>query len=98
MCGIYSKKGRTAEDAVLHQVLAYDIARQKRALLIVVSVDALQCYDRVSHAMAALTLRASKVPKSSVNCMLKPIREMEFYIRTAYGESESYAGGKEELK
>lgn len=27
---IYSEKGRTAEDAVLHQVLAYNIARQKR--------------------------------------------------------------------
>ena len=37
---IYSKKGRTAEDGVLHQVLAYDIARQKRAPLIVASVDA----------------------------------------------------------
>ena len=48
--------------------------------------------------MTTLTLQAFKVPKSSVNCMLKPIREMEFYIRTAYGESETYAGGKEELK
>ena len=37
---IYSEKGRTAEDAVLHQVLAYDIARQKRTPLIVALVDA----------------------------------------------------------
>ena len=62
------------------------------------SVDASQCYDRVAHAMAALTLRASKVPKSSVNCMLQPLRDMEFYIRTAYGESDTYAGGKENPK
>lgn len=95
---IYSEKGRTAEDAVLHQVLAYDIARQTRAPLIEASVDASQCYDRVAHAMLALTLRASKVPKSLVNCMLQPIRDMEFYIRTAYGESKTYVGGKENPK
>ena len=39
---IYSKKGRTVEDAVLHQVMAYDIARQKQTPLIVTSVDAAQ--------------------------------------------------------
>ena len=35
---VLSKKGRTAEDTVLHQVLVYDNARQKRALIIVASV------------------------------------------------------------
>ena len=95
---IYSEKGKTSEDAILHQVLAYDIARQTRAPFIVASVDAAQCYDRIAHAMAALTLRASKVPDSSVHCMLQPIRDMEFYIRTAFGESESFVGGKDVLK
>ena len=95
---IYSEKGKTAEDAILHQVLAYDIARQKRAPFIVASVDAAQCYDRIAHAMAALTLRASKVPDSSVHCMLKPIREMEFFIRTGFGESATSVGGKHVLK
>ena len=37
---IYSKKGRTAEDAVLHQVLVYGIARQKQAPLGMASADA----------------------------------------------------------
>ena len=83
---VFSKKGRTTEDAVLRQVLAYDIARQKRAPIIVASVDAAQWYDRVAHTMVALTLQASKVPESSVEYMLQPIRDMEFYIRTAYGE------------
>ena len=48
--------------------------------------------------MMALVSRAGKVPKSSVNCMLQPLQEMKFYIHTGYGESESYAGGKEEVK
>lgn len=67
---VYSKNEQTAEDPVLYQVLAYDITRQKRVLLIMTSVDAAQCYDRLAHTMAALTLRAFKVPKSSVKCML----------------------------
>ena len=85
---IYSEKGRTAEDAVLHQVLAYDIARQTRAPLLVASVDASQCYDRMAHSIAGLTLQASGVPPSSVRSMLKPIREMEFFICAAFGESD----------
>ena len=56
-------------------------------------VDTAQCYNRIAHAVAALTLRASKVPESSVRCMLQPIRYMEFYIRTAFEESETFAGG-----
>ena len=51
---IFSKKERTAEDVVLAQVLAYDIAWQKRAPFIVASVDAVQCYDRIAHSIAAL--------------------------------------------
>ena len=39
-----------------------------------------------------------KVPESSVKRMLQPICDMEFYIRTAYGESTSYVGGKENPK
>ena len=72
---IYSEKGRTAEDAVLHQVLAYDIARQTRALLIVASVDAAQYYDRIAHLIVDLTLQASGVPEYSIRCILKPIAE-----------------------
>ena len=95
---IYSKKGKTAEDAILQQALLYDIARQLRRPLLVASVDAAQCYDRIAHATAALTLRAYKVRKSSVECMLAPIQSMEYYLRTGYGESSTYSGGAEDPK
>ena len=48
--------------------------------------------------MVALMLQASKVPKSSVKCMLQPIWDIELYICTAYRESVTYAGGKENPK
>ena len=95
---IYSAKGKTSEDAILHQVLMYDIARQLRRPLLVASVDASQCYDRVAHAMAALILRAYKVRQSSVMGMLQPIQCMEYYLRTGFGESTSFSGGKHDKK
>ena len=70
---IYNEKGRTAEDAILQQVLMYDIARVTKRPLVVAQVDAAQCYDRVALAMAALTLRAFKVHNSSVLGMLQPL-------------------------
>ena len=39
---IYSEKGKTSEDAILHQVLIYDLARQLCLPLPVASVDASQ--------------------------------------------------------
>ena len=47
---IYSEKGKgkTAEEAILQQVLLFDIARQLRRPLLVASVDTAQCYDRIS--------------------------------------------------
>ena len=95
---IYSEKGKTAEDAILHQVLLYDVARQLRRPMLVASVDASQCYDRIAHATAALTLRAYKVKQSSVVTMLHPIQNMEYYLRTGFGESSTFFGGSDDKK
>jgi hypothetical protein len=53
---IYSEKGKTPEDAILQQVLVYDTAWKWRRPLLVASVDAAQCYDRIAHTVASLTL------------------------------------------
>ena len=95
---IYSSKGKTAEDAILQQVLLYDIARITKRPLLVAQVDAAQCYDRVALAAASLTLQAFNVPNSAVQSMLRPLHNMEFFLRTGFGQSESYFGGKEDGK
>ena len=92
------RKEKTPEDAILQQVLVYNIARQLRRPLLVASVDAAQCYDRIAYAVASLTLRAYKVRQSSVASMLTPIQSMEYYLRTGFGESTTYSGGKEDPK
>ena len=95
---IFNEKGETTEDAILQQVLLYDITRQLKQPLVVVLVDAAQWYDRVAHAMTALTLRAYNVRQSLVMRMLQPIQNMEYYLRTEYGESTTYSGGKGDKK
>ncbi|KAL7459566.1 hypothetical protein ACHAWC_011573 [Mediolabrus comicus] len=95
---IYSEKGRTAEDAILQQVLMYDIARMSRRPLLVAQVDAAQCYDRVATAVSSLTLQAFKTPKSSVLTMLRPLHNMEFFLRTGFGQSSTFFGGKHDGK
>ena len=95
---IFSKKGKAADDAILQQVLVYDITRQLKRPLMVALVDAAQYYDRVSHTMTALTLRAYMVRQSSVMGVLQPIQNMEYYSRTGYGESTTYSGRKGKKK
>ena len=95
---IYSEKWKTAEDAILQQVLLFDIVRQLRRPLLVAYVDAAQCYDRIAHATAALTLQAYKVRQTSVASMLTPIKLSEYYLRTGFGESKTYSGGAEDPK
>ena len=58
---IYSEKGKTPEDAILQQVLVYDIAWQLMRPLLVASANTAQCYDRIAYTVASLTLRAYKV-------------------------------------
>ena len=95
---VYNEKGRTADDAVLQQTLVYDISRITKRPLVVAQVDAAQCYDRVALAAAALTLRAFKVPHSAVYAMLHSLHTMEFFLRTGFGQSDDFFGGKEDGK
>ena len=51
---IFSERNGMADDGALTKVLFYDIARQLRIVAAVGLVDASNCYDRVTHAIASL--------------------------------------------
>lgn len=55
----------------------------------------MNCYDRVNHSYAALTLQAFGVPQSAVLTMISALSHMQFSIRTAFGESPVLYGGSE---
>ena len=95
---IFSERNRTADDGTLSKVLFYDLVRQSRRPAGVSSVDADNCFDRIAHAMASLIFQACGVTANSATTMLSMIQEMQFFLRTAFGDSTTAAGSTFEIK
>jgi hypothetical protein len=95
---IFSEQNRTADDGGLAKTLFYDIARQMRTPAAIASVDASNCYDWIAHAMASLIFQSFGVESTTVSAMLGTIQEMKFFLRTAYGDSKTFAGSSIKIK
>eukprot|EP00956_Cyclotella_meneghiniana_P029293 scaffold70426_cov59-Cyclotella_meneghiniana.AAC.4 len=95
---IFSERQRMADDGAVSKVLFYDIVRQLKRPAGLASVDAANCYDRVSHAIASLVFQAFGTPVSACESMLTAIQEMKFFLRTAFGDSDKSVGAKVHLK
>jgi hypothetical protein len=78
--------------------LFYDIAHQARTPAAIASVDASNCYYWIAHAMASLIFQSFGVKSTAVSAMLETIQEMKFFLRTAYGDSKTFAGSSIEIK
>jgi hypothetical protein len=51
---VFSKRNRMADDGTLTKMLFYDVTHQARVPVVIASIDASNCYDRIAHAMALL--------------------------------------------
>ena len=91
---IFSEKQRMAEDGILSKVLFYDISRQLRAPAGLASVDAANCYDRVAHAVVSLVFRAVGAQLPMTLTMLTAIQQMQFFLRTSFGDSDRAVGAR----
>ena len=49
---VYSERGKTADDGTLDKVLFEDVVRQTRLTAGLALVNAANCYDSVTHAIA----------------------------------------------
>ena len=95
---IFIEKNRTADDGTLCKTLFYDITRQARVPAAITSVDASNCYNRIAHAITSLVFQAFGVPASAIKTMLGAIENMKFFLRTGFGDSKSFAGGRVGVK
>jgi hypothetical protein len=95
---IFSEKQRMADDGAVAKCTFYDIVRQQKRPAGLASADAANCYDRVAHAIASMVFQAFGTPPSACVSMLKAIQEMQFYLRTAFGDSKESVGAKIHLK
>jgi hypothetical protein len=55
--------------------------------------DFADCYDRIAHNIAAISLQAWGVPQPAINILLKTMETMRFFLRTGFGESKQSYGG-----
>ncbi len=95
---IFSKKNPMANDGGLAKMLFYDIIRQRHSATTIALVDASNCYDRIAHAMASLIFQSFGVKSTAVSAMLETIQEMKIFLRTAYGDSKTFAGSTIKIK
>eukprot|EP00804_Cyclotella_cryptica_P008593 CCRYP_007565-RA/>CCRYP_007565-RA protein AED:0.48 eAED:0.48 QI:0/-1/0/1/-1/0/1/0/203 len=91
---IFSEKQQMAEDGILSKVLFYDISRQLKAPAGLASIDAANCYDRVAHAVASLVFRAVGAQLPMTLTMLSAIQQMQFFLRTSFGDSDRAVGAR----
>ena len=95
---IFSEQGKTADDGSLAKILIYDTVRQSRCTAALSSIDAANCYDSITHAIASLVFQSFGVPVNAVESMLTTIQEMRYFLRTAYGDSKDYKGSTISVK
>eukprot|EP00956_Cyclotella_meneghiniana_P026049 scaffold55510_cov37-Cyclotella_meneghiniana.AAC.1 len=95
---IFSERMREATDGGMSKKLFYDIVRQLRRPAGIASVDAANCYDRVAHAISSMVFQAFGTPAEACTSMHSAIQEMQFFLRTAFGDSKESVGARVDLK
>ena len=88
-----SLQGKEAIEVAIGRRLTADLSRQRRTPLAMSSVDAQTCYDRMVHSVTSICCQRWRVPIWAITSMLTSIQLMKFYIRTGFGDSETYYGG-----
>ena len=88
----YAKKGSNCIDAALVKILYFEHLRFRKLNGTVVMNDLMQCFDRMAHPVSALATRRLGVPPMIVRSMVKSLTRMKHFVRTAYGDSDSFYG------
>ena len=57
--------------------------------------DASRCYDRISHAIAILTLMSFGVPHLICKVLFQTLQQAKHHIQTGFGRSEAVYGKKD---
>ncbi len=95
---IFSKNKHLTDDRTLAKMLFYDIVQQARLLAGISAVDADNCYDCIAHPIASLVFQALGVPKEAAASMCSTIQNMQFNLRTGFGDSAESAGATGYIK
>jgi hypothetical protein len=95
---IYSKKNWMVDNGTLTKTLFFDTVRQARASAALASVNASNCYNRIAHAIASLVFQAFGVLESAIESVLGPIKSMNIFLHTGFGDSKRFASSDVSIK
>jgi len=95
---VFSENQHMADDGILTKLLFHYISRQLCAPLALALVDATNCYDSISHAVASFIFRPFSMTLPMTLSMLTAIQQMQFFLRTAFGDSKTVLGSWVQLK
>ncbi len=76
-----------AIDGVMTRTFADDKVRVYHYTTARASVDLGDCYDAVDHSVASIAMQAYHVPYKMVHMMLKVLQQMQYYLRTGFGQA-----------
>lgn len=88
-----SRKNKSSIQHAFNKRCILDHIRQYRKKAIYCANDARSCYDRILFLVAYLTLRIYGVPREAAYCSIDTLCQMKHYIRTVYGDSDSFYRG-----
>ena len=86
-----------ATDVVLTKRLTLDTFRLAKEPAAITSTDVANCYDRMVHSFITMSARRLGTSMSVLLALLRPIQESRHFIRTAYGDSKTFYGGRREI-
>jgi hypothetical protein len=89
----FAKRGSQASHGVLASGLFCDVACALHKTSVIESMDLANCYDAVAHPIAIITLQSFKVREVMVAMMLYVLETMQWFLKTAFGQSEQSFGG-----
>ena len=78
----------------LNRKLVSDMMRQLKRPGTITGVDAASCYDRIVHSIVILIARHEGLSIFPLLSLFGVIQQMKYFVRTGYGESTSYYGGR----
>jgi len=92
----FSKRGSNCISAVMTKIFVCDESRIHHHDAVFEGCDFADCYDRIAHNVAGISLRAWGVPQPAINILLETMETMRFFLRTGFGESKQSYGGTNE--
>ena len=82
-----SRNNKSAPEVCVCRLLFFDIVRLSKLNAALGSYDAQTCYDRVVHSLTSMIAQSVGVPIPNIVCMFLALQGMNFYLRTAFGDS-----------